>query len=213
MYIADLYNNENPQEIAQFLHENAFAILINQTNGKLWGTHTPLFFEEDKNLFSGHISRENPQADSLKDGDEVLAIFTGPHTYISSSWYDHENVPTWNYIAVHVYGKIRILNYEETVASLKLLVDKYESKQEKPLRIEDLSEKTMRQARGVLAFEIEITDIQAQKKLSQNRDDKNYKNIINQLDKSTEISDKQIAEECEKTEAKSKIKRLSFFRI
>lgn len=198
MYIPDLYKNENQQEIAEFLHKNAFAILINQTDGKLWGTHTPLFFEEEKNLFSGHIALENPQASSLKNGDEVLAIFTGPHTYISSSWYDHENVPTWNYLAIHVYGKVRILNLEETIASLKLLVDKYEHKQEKPLRIEDLSEKTMRQARGVLAFEIEITDIQAKKKLSQNRDDKNYKNIIQHLDKSEETSNKQIAEEMRK---------------
>ncbi|WP_428224682.1 FMN-binding negative transcriptional regulator [Flavobacterium sp.] len=198
MYIPDLFKNENQKEITDFLHKNAFAILINQTNGKLWGTHTPLFFEAERNCFSGHIAKENPQASSLKDGDEVLAIFTGPHTYISSSWYDHENVPTWNYIAVHVYGKIRILNYEETVASLKLLVNKYESKQENPLRMEDLSEKTIRQARGVVAFEIEITEIQAKKKLSQNRDDKNYQTIIQHLDKSTEISDLQIAEEMKK---------------
>lgn len=198
MYIPDLYKNEDAKEIAQFINDNAFAILINQTNGKPWGTHTPLFFVENKNLLSGHISKENPQADSLKEGDEVLTIFSGPHTYISSSWYDHENVPTWNYLAVHVYGKIRILNYEETIASLKLLVDKYEFKQEKPIKIEDLSEKTMRQAKGILAFEIEITEIQAKKKLSQNRDEKNYQNIINKLEISDEISDNQIANEMRK---------------
>jgi len=105
MYIPDLYKNENQQEIEHFLHENGFAILVNQTNGKLWGTHTPLFLEKQNNklILSGHISRENQQAKSLINSDEVLAIFNGPHTYISSSWYDHENVPTWNYIAVHVY--------------------------------------------------------------------------------------------------------------
>lgn len=198
MYIPDLYKNENQHEIEQFLHENGFAILINQTNGKLWGTHTPLFLESDTPILSGHISRENPQAQSLQNGDEILAIFTGPHTYISSSWYDHENVPTWNYIAVHVYGKIRLLDYDETVASLKKLVDKYEKPQQNPIRVEDLSEKTMRQARGILAFEIEITDIQAKKKLSQNRDDKNYENIINQLEKSNDNSDQQIAIEMRK---------------
>ncbi|RXR18315.1 FMN-binding negative transcriptional regulator [Flavobacterium amnicola] len=198
MYIPDLYKNENQHEIEQFLHENGFAILINQTDGKLWGTHTPLFLEADKPILSGHISRENPQAQSLQNGDEILAIFTGPHTYISSSWYDHENVPSWNYIAVHVYGKVRLLDYDETVASLKKLVDKYEKPQQNPIRVEDLSEKTMRQARGILAFEIEITDIQAKKKLSQNRDDKNYKNIINQLEKSNDNSDQQIAIEMRK---------------
>lgn len=200
MYIPELYKNENIQEIEDFLHKNSFAILINQTDGKPWGTHTPLFLEKkgDQLYLSGHISRENPQSHSLHKNEEVLAIFNGPHTYISSSWYDHENVPTWNYIAVHVYGKIRILNYEETVLSLKKLVDKYEHKQEKPIRIEDLSEKTMRQAKGILAFEIEITTLEAKKKLSQNRDEKNYLNIINHLEKSTDTNDKVIAAEMRK---------------
>lgn len=200
MYIPDLYKNENPQEIEKFIQENAFAILINTTNGKPWGTHTPLFFEKSDNklILSGHISKENPQAESLYDNEEILAIFNGPHTYISSSWYDHENVPTWNYLAVHIYGKIRLLDYEETILSLKKLVDKYETKQENPIRIENLSEKTMKQARGILAFEITITEIQAKKKLSQNRDDKNYKNIIDHLEKSTDFNDLEIAKEMQK---------------
>lgn len=200
MYIPELFKNENQQEIEQFLHENGFAILVNQTQGKIWGTHTPLFLEKQNNklILSGHISRENPQAQSLQNGEEILAIFTGPHTYISSSWYDHENVPTWNYIAVHVYGKVRVLDYDKTVSSLKKLVDKYEKPQQNPIRVEDLSEKTMRQARGILAFEIEITNIQAKKKLSQNRDDKNYENIINQLEKSNDNTTKQVAVEMRK---------------
>lgn len=200
MYIPELYKNENPQEIEQFLTENGFAILINTTNGKHWGTHTPLFLEkkEEQLFFLGHIAKENPQAESLHNDEEVLAIFNGPHTYISSSWYDHENVPTWNYIAVHVYGKIRILDYDETIHCLKKLVDKYEAKQEHPISIEMLSEKTMRQAHGILAFEIEVTQIDAKKKLSQNRDDKNYKRIINQLEKSSHQADKNIAQEMRK---------------
>lgn len=200
MYIPELFKNEDQSEIEQFLHENGFAILVNQTRGKIWGTHTPLFLEKqnDKFILSGHISRENPQAESLKNDEEILAIFNGPHTYISSSWYDHENVPTWNYIAIHVYGKVRLLDYNETIASLKKLVDKYEKKQENPIRVEALSEKTMRQARGILAFEIEITDIQAKKKLSQNRDPKNYETIITQLEKSSDNNDKQVAIEMRK---------------
>lgn len=202
MYIPELYKNENQAEIEQFLHENGFAILINQTHGKLWGTHTPLFLENKKGklILSGHISAENPQAESLQNDHEVLAIFSGPHTYISPSWYDHENVPTWNYIAVHVYGKLRLLDYEETVTSLKKLVDKYEKNQEKPIQVENLSEKTMRQARGILAFEIEITDIQAKKKLSQNRDAKNYQSIINHLEKSEDGNSKQVASEMRKNQ-------------
>ena len=129
MFIPDIYKNENKEEIEQFIRENGFAILVNQTNGKFWATHIPLILDIDndgKLILVGHISKENPQGESFKNNTEILAIFSGPHAYISSSWYDHENVPTWNYTAVHVYGKVKILNLEESIQSLKKLVDKYE---------------------------------------------------------------------------------------
>lgn len=197
MYIPELYKNENHEEIEHFIHQNGFAILVNQTQGKLWATHTPLLLEtseDGKLILTGHISKANPQASSFNDNDEVLAIFSGAHTYISSSWYDHENVPTWNYLAVHVYGKVRVYNHEEALDFLKKLVDKYEAKSENPVRVENLSEKTMREAHGIVAFEIEITSLEAQKKLSQNRDDKNYKNIIEELEKTKENQAIAIAE-------------------
>ena len=204
MYIPNLYKNENQTEIEQFINENGFAILVNQTNGKLWATHIPLILGTNSNpetsvqILIGHISKLNPQAESFKQNDEVLAIFSGSHSYISSSWYDHENVPTWNYLAVHVYGKIRLHSFEESIEGLKKLVNKYEAKSEKPIRIEDLSEKTMLEARGIVSFEIEITNIEAQKKLSQNRDDKNYKNIISELEKTNDSQAIAIANEMKK---------------
>lgn len=201
MYIPEIYKNENQEEIQNFLHKNGFAILVNQTNGKLWATHIPLVLETNekgKQILVGHLSKLNPQGESFKTNDDVLAIFSGAHTYISSSWYDHENVPTWNYLAVHVYGKVTILNYEETVNSLKKLVDKYEVISENPVRVEDLSEKTMREARGIIGFTIEITSIEAMKKLSQNRDDKNYQNIIQELEKTNDGQAIAVAEEMKK---------------
>jgi transcriptional regulator len=101
-------------------------------------------------------------------------------------------------LAVHVYGKLTIYNHEQAVDSLKRLVDKYEAKSKNPIRIEDLSSKTMREARGIIAFEIEITAIEAQKKLSQNRDDKNYKNIISELEKTNDTQAIAIANEMKK---------------
>jgi len=186
MYIPQHYKNENHAEIREFLRQNAFGILVNQTNGKLWATHIPLELdvnESRKEVLYGHISKENPQWESFASDNKVLVVFSGPHTYISPSWYDHENVPTWNYIAVHVYGTIKIIEGEAVIEMLKKLVDKYEANVENPIRIEDLSAKTMMQSRGIVAFEIEIEDIQAVKKMSQNRDDKNYNNIISELEK------------------------------
>ena len=186
MYTPEIYKNENQEEIKKFLQENSFGILINQTNGKLCATHIPLELEttkEGKDILWGHISKENPQWNGFIDDDQILAVFSGPHSYISSSWYDHENVPTWNYIAVHVYGKIKIIEGEAVIESLKKLVDKYEQNSKNPVLVENLSEKTMMQSRGIVAFEIEITEIQATKKISQNRDEKNHQNIISELEK------------------------------
>jgi len=200
MYIPELYKNEDPEEIQNFIHNNGFGILVNQTDGKPWATHIPLLLEVNngKQSLVGHVSRENPQAESFKMNDHVLAIFTGAHTYISSSWYDHENVPTWNYLAVHVYGNLKIHSLDESIEALKRLVDKYESKSENPVRVEELSTKTMLQARGIVSFEIEITAINAKKKLSQNRDDKNYENIISELEKSNDNQALDIAKEMKK---------------
>jgi len=200
MYIPEIYLNENQAEIEQFIHENGFGILINQTKGKLWATHIPLLLENknDKQILVGHISKLNPQADSFKTNDDVLAIFSGAHSYISSSWYDHENVPTWNYLAVHVYGKVKLHSYEQSVEALKSLVDKYELKSKNPVKVENLSEKTMREARGIVSFEIEITRIESVKKLSQNRDNKNYKNIISELEKTNENQSIEVAKAMKK---------------
>ena len=200
MYIPELYKNENQEDIQNFIHQNGFGILVNQTNGKLWATHIPLLLEENdgKQILVGHVSKLNPQAESFQDNDEVLAIFSGAHSYISSSWYDHENVPTWNYLAVHIYGKVQLHTHDETVECLKKLVDKYEAKSENPVRVEELSKKTMLQARGIVSFKIEITSIKAKKKLSQNRDDKNYNNIISELEKTNDNQAIAIANEMKK---------------
>lgn len=201
MYTPDIYKNEDPESIRTFLKENSFGILINQTNGKLCATHIPIELEinaDGKEVLHGHISKLNPQAESFTENDQILAVFSGPHSYISSSWYDHENVPTWNYIAVHVYGRIKITDETATIDSLKKLVDKYEANSKNPVRVENLSAKTMREARGIIGFEIEIDEIQATKKLSQNRNDHNYKNIISELEKTENAQSIAIAKEMSK---------------
>jgi transcriptional regulator len=198
MYIPDLYKNEDQEAIRTFLKANAFGILINQTNGKLWATHIPLELEinkEGEDVLMGHISKENPQWTAFESNAEVLAIFTGPHSYISSSWYDHENVPTWNYSAVHIYGKIKIIDGDAVIDSLTKLVDKYEQNSKCPVRVADLSKKTMMQTRGIVAFEIKIEEIQAQTKMSQNRDEKNYLNIISELEKTENPQSVAVAKE------------------
>ncbi len=197
MYISENYKNENQQEIIDFLETNSFGILINQTDGKPWATHIPMILgksDDGKSILSGHISKANPQWKSFVSDHIVLAIFTGPHSYISSSWYQKENVPTWNYLAVHIYGSITILEGEAVISSLKKLVDKYEMGSENPVRVEELSQKTMREVAGIVAFEIEIESIEAIKKMSQNRNDKDYNTIISKLEATENYESMQVAE-------------------
>ncbi|PWA09631.1 FMN-binding negative transcriptional regulator [Flavobacterium laiguense] len=198
MFIPDIYKNEDKDSVNKFLKENAFGLLINQTNGKLWATHIPLELEINKEgsaVLMGHISKENPQWTAFESNDQILAVFTGPHSYISPSWYDHENVPTWNYTAVHIYGKIKIIEGDAVIDSLTKLVDKYEQNSKCPVHVADLSKKTMMQTRGIVAFEIKIEEIQAQNKMSQNRDDKNYTNIISELEKTKNPQSMAVAKE------------------
>ncbi len=185
MFIPEHYRNTDPEEIRKFLKNNSFGILINTIQGKPWGTHIPLELRthaDGSEVLVGHIAKANPQSNNLKDGDEVLCIFNGPHSYISSSWYKKEEVPTWNYIAVHVYGTVRIQNQEELLKALHLLVDKYERTSENPVSIDNMSNKTMHQIAGIIGFEINIKDIQAVHKLSQGRS-QDHATIINELEK------------------------------
>lgn len=196
MYIPHYYKNENLEEIKDFLVHHSFGILVNQVDGKPWATHIPLELDKSatgKDILVSHISKANPQWQAFENNTEVLCIFNGPHAYVSSTWYQEEEVPTWNYIAVHVYGNIRILSEDETLASLRKLVDTYEKASKNPLSLDDLSSKTLRQVKGVVGFEIEIKDIQAAYKLSQGRPH-DHPQITKELNERDDSGSKAIAE-------------------
>ncbi len=196
MYIPQHYRNENLKEVREFILNNSFGILINQIEGKPWATHIPLELDTDNNgndILYGHIAKANAQWKYFEEGSEVLCIFNGPHSYVSSSWYAEEEVPTWNYVAVHVYGLLKIQGENELMTSLNKLVDKYERKSENPISLHELSGSTLRQVKGVVGFEIEIKEIQAAYKLSQGREDDHPK-IIEELEKSDACGGKAIAE-------------------
>jgi transcriptional regulator len=188
MYTPHYFKNDNIENVLNFVEQNSFGILISQANSRLVATHIPLELnrnESGQTVLNGHVSKGNPQWKNFENDKEVLAIFNGPHSYISSSWYDHENVPTWNYIAVHMYGKIKIIEGEKLIDSLTRLVDKYERHSENPVSVGKMSERFFsKEVKGIVGFEIEVSDIQSSYKLSQNRDEKNHANIITELNKS-----------------------------
>lgn len=199
MYIPHYYKNENVEEVKEFLRKNSFGILINQVDEKPWATHIPIELDKDedgKEILVSHISKANPQWKEFEKQPEVLCIFNGPHSYISSSWYKEEEVPTWDYIAVHIYGKLTILDEEAVMKSMHKLVNKYEKDSKNPLSLHNMSPKTLRQVKGVVGFKIEITDIQAAYKLSQTRSE-DHATIIKELNEGN-VTSKEIARHIKK---------------
>lgn len=185
MYIPRRYEEKDTEKIIAFIRENSFAILISIDNGRPIGTHIPLQLEsgpDGKACLMGHISRGNEQKHTLTPGAKVLAIFPGPHAYVSPRWYTEMKVPTWNYIAVHIYGTVALVEGEELRAALSRLIDTYEQHRPKPVHIDEIPDKELQaDLRGIIGFRIGIDEIQAAYKLSQNRDTQSYHQVIDHL--------------------------------
>src|SRR6202012_1320705 len=182
MYIPRRYEEKDLDKIHAFIRENSFAILITVQDGRPVGTHIPLLLEKDvqgQDILMGHISKGNEQKHSLADGAKVLAIFPGPHAYISPRWYTELNVPTWNYLSVHIYGTVKIIEGAALYAALSRLVDNFEHPLPQAMHMDEIPEKTLHDdLRGVVGFQITIDEIQAAWKLSQNRDEQSFHLVI-----------------------------------
>jgi transcriptional regulator len=202
MYTPAYYRKESVEEVVSFIRKNPFGIVVSQGEGAPIGSHIPFELMEDaegKMVLQGHISRANPQWKNFEKNPEVLVIFNGPHAYVSSGWYNHINVPTWNYIAVHVTGSLKIIGEEELYRSLKTLVDRYEQGSAKPVVLENLPQEMINKyLKGIVGFNISINKLEGKWKLSQNRDEDDFKNIISHLENLNDINSKLVAEEMRK---------------
>jgi len=195
MYISSLYREEDRAKIMEFLKQNEFATLVTHDGDKPIASH--LLFEvtdDGKSLFlNGHMSKANPLWKTFESNPEVLVIFQGPHTYISPTWYNHVNVPTWNYQAVHLYGIPRIVDGEEYHAMLSRLIAQHEGGTN--YRFESLPQDFVgKQVNGTVGFQIKVTRIEANYKLSQNRNDEDYHNIIERLNERDDEMSHAVAE-------------------
>jgi len=201
LYTPKQYKVTDFEEIKEFVQYNSFATLITTKKGKPIATHLPLQLMKEKEGYSitGHMAYGNPQWRTFEDCDDVLVMFQGPHAYISSSWYEQENVPTWNYQSVHIYGKGSILSEGELKQDLTSLLQQYEQKRENPVLWDTLSPSFLeKELKGIVGFKIKVEEVQATYKLSQNRNEKDYQNIIEHLQKEETPESKQIAEQMEK---------------
>ena len=201
MYIPKYYKVSDFDEIRKFVQHNSFGTLVTTKGSRPLATHLPLQLikEGEDTYLTGHMAYGNPQWRTLETCEEVLVMFQGPNAYISSSWYEQENVPTWNYQAVHLYGTATILSEEELKQDLTGLMEKYEKHRENPVLWDKLSPSLLeKELKGIVGFKIKVNEIQAAYKMSQNRNEKDYKNIIEHLHKEESPGSSQLAEVMEK---------------
>jgi len=186
MYIPKRYEIHERHEIEAIIRKNGFATVISCHGGAPVATHLPLELasEGDQCKLFGHFARANQHWKAITAETEVLAIFHGPHTYISPRWYDHVNVPTWNYVSVHCYGKMRFIEGAELRCALDALVRHYEGDSPMGYTVEKLpGEFFSREVKGIVGFEITVSRIEAAGKLSQNRNAKNFAAVMSELRK------------------------------
>jgi transcriptional regulator len=190
MYIPPSFGEADEAQLVTFMGEHGFATLVTAEAGSApFATHLPLLVARDaagRLLLHGHVARANPQWKSFAGGGEVLAIFQGPHAYISPSCYaaPATSVPTWNYAVVHAYGTIAVVEEPAKVlASLRRLADTYEAGNDAPWSPDD-AEKTVGQLiKSIVAFEISVTRLEGKFKLGQNRSAEDYQNIMGFLER------------------------------
>lgn len=207
MYIPKHFKVTDSDEILEFIKENSFGTLVTTKDGKPIATHLPLQLIKEGEVYyiTGHMAYGNPQWRTFETSDEVLVIFQGAHAYISSSWYGQENVPTWNYQAVHVYGTVKILDEEELKQDLTVLLQKHEKHRKNPVLWDNLSSQLLKkELKGIVGFKIYVQEFQAADKLSQNRNEEDYQNIVKKLYEEEDVNSHQMAEVMEKEFKKDK---------
>ena len=188
MYNLPYFKEKDQQVVMSFIREHPFAFLTGcNADQKPVATQIPVFIDErDGKLFlTGHMMRQTDHHKTFEKNPNALVVFTGPHTYVSATWYTNPHqASTWNYMSVHARGILRFLDEQGLINVLKKTTLHFENyRQDSATVFDNLSpEYVSRLINAIIAFEIEILEMDNVFKLSQNRDEKSFHNIIQQLD-------------------------------
>ncbi|MBX7044032.1 MAG: FMN-binding negative transcriptional regulator [Ignavibacteria bacterium] len=188
MYNLSYFKEEDRQVLLQFLHDHPFAFLTGSfADGKQTATQVPMLVEEKegKIFLHGHIMRQTDHHKAFLENPQALAVFTGPGAYVSASWYTDPHIgSTWNYMSVHIRGNIRFLDDDALISFMKKFTLKFENNNSSsPTIYDNLPEEFLKKMMpAIIAFEIEVEEMDNVFKLSQNRDEQSYLNIIERLE-------------------------------
>ena len=174
VYLPPAFAETRPALLVAYIERHNFGLLLSHGAAGLVASHNPFLVErrDEKLHLLGHLARPNPQVEDLGRDGEVLAIFSGPHAYISPGWYaGGPSVPTWNYVDVHAYGTVRLIEDGAWLRGLlRRLSDNHEAGSPAPWRIEDLPEAYLEgMVKGIIGLDIAVSRLEGKFKLSQNR--------------------------------------------
>ena len=186
MYVPSSFAETDSVKLHEFMRTHSFATLVSQNDAGLVASHLPLLLDTDAGRMGsliGHMARANPQWRDIRG--EVMALFTGPHAYVSPSWYEEEEtVPTWNYAAVHAYGTLQLVEDQESLVDiLRKSVDVYEGSRPQPWTLDDKAAYVHQMMRGIVGFRIDITRLEGKWKLSQNHSEERRARVMSALEK------------------------------
>lgn len=187
MFNVKRYQATDSSQIVAFMQSHPFAIVTGiGADGYPVATHVPVEVEQQADgsiVITGHVARKTDHTKAWEQNPNVLVIFTGPHVYVSASWYtDSKMASTWNYMTVHAKGQMQLLDEEDTYAIIKKLTDRYEANSPEPASMEKMEEPYIRNnLKAIVGFSIKVAQLDHVFKLSQNRDDQSHQNIIQRL--------------------------------
>jgi transcriptional regulator len=174
VYLPPAFTESRPEVLIEHIERYDFGLLVSHSDDGIVASHVPFVVDRDgDNLhLHAHLARPNPQVRQLARGGEVLAIFHGPHAYISPNWYGSgPSVPTWNYVDVHAYGIVRLVEDGDWLRRLlRLLSERHEARSLVPWRMDELPESYVEgMLRGIIGLDVAVSRLEGKYKLSQNR--------------------------------------------
>ncbi|KJJ37894.1 FMN-binding negative transcriptional regulator [Aequorivita vladivostokensis] len=186
MYPPPHHQSHDIEKMISVLKHFPLGMLVTAKDGKPFVTHIPFIYNETSKKLVAHLDRSNPQMGTLKDGAEVTVVFKGPDTYISPSIYTTPQLPTWNYIIVHVTGKLQLINEPEAIKQTMVDMTKFLEGKERNFILKQDDPRMERLIDYIQAFEIEITNWEGKFKLSQDKNSQDFENAKEELKRNSQ---------------------------
>lgn len=190
MYIPKHFEHDDERTLWDFIDTHSFGALLTVVDGRPFVSHLPFLATRDARLLHCHVARANPQWQQLVGSAQVLAIFSGPHGYVSPTWYVDPGVPTWNYAVVHAHGAARVIDdLEHSRRHVEALAAKFERSRAAPW----VPNYDPRRLAGIVGIEIRVDTLEGKFKLSQNRSAADRAGVVTQLTASGHDNDLELA--------------------